>query len=128
MLAVAVGHRGSPKSFECGRDRAIQTLMASESLARGLDIAHSICGSQRLIAPAKFCVPSKIAGGTGITSVEEPANESHLVATGASGTLEDVGFAAVEILDSGCGFEESVHWCIPAFGEAIYRGFSKSAR
>jgi len=50
----------------------------------------------------------QIAGGPGITLIEEPTNEACLAATCGCHTFEDMGLAASDILNGQEGLEECI--------------------
>ena len=62
---------------------------------------------------------TEVAGGTGITGIEETTDKPCPVVARAS-SAKDMCFAIIKILYGSLGFEEHIDQCIPFFREMIY--------
>lgn len=94
--------------------------MTLENITHSLDIISFVCNSKCLITPAQFDMSTEVAGGTGITGIEETTDKPCPVVARASSALKDMCFAIIKILYGSLGFEEHIDQCIPFFREMIY--------
>jgi hypothetical protein len=63
---------------------------------------------------------AEIAGGTGVTCVEETTDIFGFLAAGGSSAFENVGFTVVKIFNRRNGLEKRVNRCIPSLHETVY--------
>jgi hypothetical protein len=64
----------------------------------------------------------EIAGRLGISGVEEPMDQLGFTMALAGCTLENVGFAAINILNSRSGLEEHIDRCVPFLNKRFCKG------
>ena len=84
------------------------SLEAFQCCLHGFDVSGAICCVDSLITPADLGMMPQIAGGPGITLVEEPTNEACLAATRGCRTFKDMGLVASDVLNGREGLEECI--------------------
>ena len=60
----------------------------------------------------------QIAGGFGITRIQESTNEACPATTLARRTFEDVGLPVLDVLNGWERLEEHIYWCVPVLSDS----------
>jgi hypothetical protein len=67
---------------------------------------------------------TKVTGRLGVLGIKETTDVFGLATTVTGGALENMSLASLKVLDSRCGLEKNIDWCVPILLELFYEVFS----